>query len=79
MIHTDEKPYACDICEMAFTERGGLAKHKRIHTGVEHYECEICKNAFSDFSSWTKHKWIRTGESHMNVIFVKISLPREMS
>ena len=46
MIHTDEKPYACDICEMAFTERGGLAKHKRIHTGVEHYECEICKNAF---------------------------------
>ena len=30
---------------MEFTERGGLAKHKRIHTGVEPYKCEICKNA----------------------------------
>ena len=50
-IHTGEKPYAYDICEMEFTEKGGLAKHKRIHIGVAPYKCEICKNALLDFSS----------------------------
>ena len=59
-IHTGEKQYVCDICEMAFTERGSLAKHKRIHTGVKPYRCKM---AFSDFSSYTKHKQIHTGEN----------------
>ena len=48
---------------MAFTERGGLAQHKRIHTGVKPYKYEICKTAFSDFSSLTKYKQIHTVEN----------------
>ena len=32
-VHTDEKPFACEICEKAFKSSGSLAEHKRLHTG----------------------------------------------
>ena len=43
MIHTGEKPFKCDICKNDFSEKSGLAVHKRIHTGEKPYECKICK------------------------------------
>ena len=30
-IHTNEKPYECDVCEKRFRD-SGLTNHKRIHT-----------------------------------------------
>jgi uncharacterized Zn-finger protein len=32
-IHSGEKPYKCDVCEMAFIDARGLQRHSRIHTG----------------------------------------------
>jgi len=28
-IHTNEKPYECDVCEKRFRQSGTLKKHKR--------------------------------------------------
>ena len=42
-IHTDEKPYSCEICQMVFTFNSELTCHRRIHTAEKSYACDICQ------------------------------------
>ena len=42
-IHTNEKPYECDVCEKRFIESGALKRHVRIHTNEKPYECDVCE------------------------------------
>ncbi len=39
-IHTNERPYACDVCEMKFRHSGSLKTHMRIHANEKPYECD---------------------------------------
>ena len=42
-IHTNERPYECDVCEKAFyVDSGGLQSHMRTHTNERPYECDVC-------------------------------------
>ena len=45
-IHTNEKPYECDVCEKRFRRSGHLKRHMRIHTNEKPYECDVCEEAF---------------------------------
>ena len=45
-IHTNEKPYECDVCEKRFRHSDTLQKHMRIHTNEKPYECDVCDEAF---------------------------------
>lgn len=40
--HTDERPYICDICGMAFRQSTDMRSHRRIHTGDKHVLCTVC-------------------------------------
>ena len=55
-IHTNEKPYECDVCERRFTQSQHLKAHKRIHTNEKPYECDVCDKAFRDSGDLKKHK-----------------------
>lgn len=46
-IHTGERPYKRDECDLTFTHVGGFTKHMRIHTGEKPYECAECDKSFS--------------------------------
>ena len=46
-IHTNEKPYECDVCEKRFSDSGALKSHMRIHTNEKPYECDVCDEAFT--------------------------------
>ena len=55
-IHTNEKPYECDVCEKRFRQSGGLKSHMRIHTNEKPYECGVCEKRFTQASNLKRHK-----------------------
>jgi len=54
-IHTNEKPYECDVCDKAFRDSSNLKKHKRIHTNENPYECDVCEKRFTRAGALQKH------------------------
>lgn len=62
MVHTVEKPHACDFCDKNFARLDHLIDHKRKHTGEKPYDCDICGKKFSRLSSLNKHYKTHTGE-----------------
>ena len=54
-IHTNEKPYECDVCEKRFSRADSLKSHMRIHTNEKPYECDVCEKRFRCSSNLKVH------------------------
>jgi len=54
-IHTNEKPYECDVCEKRFRQSGSLKIHKRIHTNEKPFECHVCEKRYRSGSGLKYH------------------------
>ncbi|XP_069776120.1 B-cell lymphoma 6 protein homolog isoform X2 [Narcine bancroftii] len=61
-VHTDDKPYKCDMCRAVFRYKGNLASHKTIHTGEKPYRCNICGAQFNRPANLKTHSRIHSGE-----------------
>nr|XP_018902151.1 PREDICTED: uncharacterized protein LOC109033817 isoform X5 [Bemisia tabaci] len=57
VIHSDLRPFKCDLCPIAFKLKCDLRKHKRgFHFKERPYKCDECPSAFTKISNLNDHK-----------------------
>lgn len=59
---TEDKVFACDLCDARFHQQSDLRRHMLGHTGEKPYRCKHCEAGFTRTSSLNKHMRIHTGE-----------------
>ena len=61
-VHTGERPYKCNQCDMSFKENGHLASHiKHIHCNKRPFQCFLCNKSFK--SEWNLKSHIRNAHN----------------
>ena len=72
LIHTEEKPYACEICAKRFRTSDEIKKHILVHTREKPYTCKVCQKQFKQSCHLGRHMLIHTGvKQHTCVICEK--------
>lgn len=56
MLHTSEKPFACELCPSRFKWKTALTTHLLVHTGQKQHVCDVCGSSFTTKGSMKKHK-----------------------
>lgn len=54
-LHTEDKPYICDLCGKQFRIKWSLREHIMIEIGMKDYVCEICGKKFVIQAYLNKH------------------------
>uniref|UniRef100_A0A8D8M5H6 Protein hunchback n=2 Tax=Cacopsylla melanoneura TaxID=428564 RepID=A0A8D8M5H6_9HEMI len=62
LVHTEERPYQCELCDYTCKQSGNLKAHMVVHTEERPYQCEICEYTCKQSSSLRKHMLVHTEE-----------------
>ena len=55
VVHTEDRPYNCDTCDLKFKSMTNLKAHQVMHTGEKKFSCKICEKLFSYKTSLLHH------------------------
>ncbi|KAK6185964.1 hypothetical protein SNE40_008090 [Patella caerulea] len=65
-LHTNEKPFICNLCNRGFIGRLSLRRHLMVHVGLTENTCNICNREFKRFNSYKVHMELhKSQESHI--------------
>ena len=55
-MHTGEKLFQCNICDISFSIKGTLKRHiESVHEGKKPFKCSECDAAFSNNQNLKSH------------------------
>lgn len=61
-IKKDKYQYKCDKCDMSYTTKLLLLRHKKIHTSKKVYSCNECPSVLTEAGSLVIHKRLHSGD-----------------
>lgn len=61
IVHTDERPFKCTICDKSYKYAETLASHNLFHEDSKPYQCKSCDKNFRTSSTLSKHTKIHLG------------------
>ncbi|KAK8729491.1 hypothetical protein OTU49_008501, partial [Cherax quadricarinatus] len=76
-LHTGERPFECEFCQMNFARASHLKRHRRMHTGEKPFMCRICGKDFSRGDKLKDHLRRHDAEDKLSKIRKQIYNPEE--
>lgn len=61
-IHSNERPYKCDFCDLAFTLPTYLKAHIKKHISEKEFKCEVCGKEFLRKKNLQVHANVHIGD-----------------
>jgi KRAB domain-containing zinc finger protein len=55
-MHSNAKPFSCEICEKKFKAKAHVQVHQSVHTTTKNFECKICGKMFGTQSNLKQHE-----------------------
>jgi uncharacterized Zn-finger protein len=55
IVHQQNRPFICVLCQKGFPRRADLKKHTQVHLGIRPFTCHLCGKSFSRNANLTKH------------------------
>jgi len=78
-LHTGERPFACDMCEMRFIQKNALERHKRMHIEEQLFACDACDVQLCDESELRTHDCIESVDKRHFYCTERLNISRKRS
>ncbi len=66
---TQDRPFKCNVCSLAFKRRCHLKIHKRTHSGKKPHKGDVCSKKFTTNTALTVHMRVHTDERPFKCTF----------
>ncbi|XP_030609761.1 zinc finger protein 70-like [Archocentrus centrarchus] len=80
-LHTEDRPFKCNICSKTFTRMSILSTHRWVHVEERPYKCDICLKSFGLKAQLKTHckEHASLEKYHCNICGKTLSHSRSMS
>lgn len=55
-VHSDDRPFKCDVCSKTFRSRTAFKMHQDEHKGIKRFICKFCDRKFQCHANKLKHE-----------------------